>query len=471
MIGTPSDGSSVPRQVRLRQVPARLASLCANLKLMGEAKRRKQLGLMPQSYTFKAELHRTPQGWQVEWQRAPEGVATAEAEAGLLRAIPSANGWPAEYRTRLLKAGRVSDFINSPDDLEAITVPDHLRVSGEWLTNFGAASLQDRDPESAQQFTLLEDKKAIRLRELDVSSDGKSRWEALPNPSNSPKSRQFLLQHPMARQRGELKESFQVTHHREGLVMIDPEPPAALLTALEGVTQTLNGQGEAWDEAHQRMLSRWAAEHGAAEDGQQPVGSPESRRLVLELRERAPLNAPGNAPLIEWGDDVVVLQPGSAAYSLDGHTWHSYFDPDAAPQEDQLNEFFQQILDVGTTEVTVYADGRVEWNDEEVAAEHRSRLREHLLERTGAGDADKWAEFARQSLITAYEDAAPYLSEVALANFPVPAALKLDVPMDAVEDPDHSTWLVFESQVSFDGETWVDVWLDDLPAELESLKP
>ncbi|MDO4264015.1 MAG: hypothetical protein Q4C67_07445, partial [Deinococcus sp.] len=151
--------------------------------------------------------------------------------------------------------------------------------------------------------------------------------------------------------------------------------------------------------------------------------------------------------------------------------WYSYVDPTAEPTESELSEFFSQILDLGTVEVTVMADGRVSWNEDEVAADHADRLRHDLLEQTGAGDPDRWAEFARTALVDAYEDTAPFLADIPAADFPVPRGLKLDVPLDAIEDAEHPNELLFESQVTFDGASWTDIYLEELPAELLALRP
>ncbi|MCY1704263.1 hypothetical protein [Deinococcus sp. SL84] len=438
---------------------------------MGEAKRRKQLGLMPQAHAFEVIAQPQDTGWQLEWLRAPQGELARTLEEGLQESLPTPAAWPADYRTRWVAAGRPTDYLNSADDVEAIRVPERLRLSGELLTGFDPRSLKDRGDEAASRFFLLgsEGQTALHLREQQVAF-GNGAWEPLPAAEMGERAMRFLMQHPIARERGELQASYQVTHHREGLVTVDPEPPAELLGALEELAQTLHGRDEAgWAAGHRQMIERteWADEQGR----DLPQGVPAARRLNFELRERAPLNTPLTTPVGEWGDLVILVGQGSTEFSPDGSTWYSYVDPSAEPTESELSEFFNQILDLGTTEVTVMADGRVSWDESEVAAEHADRLRQDLLRQTGAGDPARWAEFARAALVDAYEDTAPFLADIPAADFPVPQGLRLDVPLDAVEDAEHPNELLFESQVSFDGETWTDIYLDELPAELLALRP
>ena len=436
---------------------------------MGEAKRRKQLGLMPQSVSFDVQAEVRDGAWQLNWLRAPQGEQGQALERALLEQLPSPAGWPAEYRTRWVAAGRPTDFLNSADDVLAIQVPAHLRLSGELLSSFDPRSLQDRDDQTASQFHLLPEGQALRLREQDVSFDGQ-RWEPLPAAGLGEKGVQYLMQHPIARERGALQATYQVTHHREGLVTVDPEPPAELLGALELLAATLHGSDESsWADAHAQMIARteWADEAGR----DLPPEAPASRRLTIEVRGRSLLNTPLTTAVGEWGDAVLLVEQGSTQFSPDSEVWYSYVDPSAEPTESELSEFFSQIMDLNTTEVTVLADGTVTWDEEAVPAEHQARLREELLSRTGAGDPERWADFCREALTDAYSETAPFLQGVSADAFPVPQGLRLDVPLDAIEDHEHGMEWVMESQVSFDGQTWADIYMDEVPAELLAVRP
>ncbi|MDO4263485.1 MAG: hypothetical protein Q4C67_04735, partial [Deinococcus sp.] len=288
---------------------------------MGEAKRRKQLGLMPQAYAFEVIAQPHSEGWQLEWLRAPQGELARTLEESLRESLPGPGGWAADYRTRWVAAGRPADFLNSVDDVEAIRVPERLRISGELLTGFDPRSLRDRDDDAVSRFFLLDTEggagshTALHLREQQVAF-GEGAWEPLPSAGMGERALKFLMQHPIARERGALQATYQVTHHREGLVTVDPEPPAELLGVLEVLAQTLHGQSEeAWAAAHRQMIERteWADESGR----ELPQGAPAARRLTFELRGRAPLNTPLTTPVGEWGELVILVGQGSTEFSPD----------------------------------------------------------------------------------------------------------------------------------------------------------
>lgn len=450
---------------------------CVKLRgIMGEAKRRKALGLMPETHPFEVVAALPEAGstgeWALEWRRRPEGALGEAAEAALRQSLPSPAGWAADYRTRWVAAGRPTDYLNSAEDVEAIAVPQRLRLSGELLTNFDPQSLQNRDDQSLSQFVLLGGGQALHIREQLVSPNppAAERWEPLPRADFGDRALKFLMQHPIARERGELQASYQAVQHREGLVMINPEPPAELLGILELLTQTLHGGEAGWEAAHRQMLerTRWADEEGA----EVPQGVPAARRLTFELRRRAPLNTPLTTPVGEWGDLVILVGQGSTAFSPDGELWYSYVDPSADPTEAELDDFFTQILDMSTVGAEVMADGTVTWEEDHgLDEEGLARIQEQLLQYTGAGTPSAWAAFAQRTLTEAYEDTAPFLADVPAEQFPVPQGFRLDVPLDAAEDADTPNHVWFESQVTYDGQHWLDLYFGELPAELAALAP
>ncbi|MFC6592644.1 hypothetical protein ACFP81_12015 [Deinococcus lacus] len=293
------------------------------------------------------------------------------------------------------------------------------------------------------------------------------------------KGMQYLMQHPVARERGELKETYRVTTFPEGLTTIDPEPPAELLRVMEDIAREVHGRTEAdWAAAHEQMMADlgWYDAAGGekadqTESREVPQGVPAARRLSLELREPAPLDTPFTAPLGVWGEYVLTLAPGSLGFSLDEEKWYLYADPEAEATDNELSEFLATLLNSSTVPVTVWADGRIEWEGDEVPAEHAERVRRDLQAATGAGDAAAWARFSHDTLADVYEEAAPYLRSAATEQLPVAAALKLDVPIEVIEDAEHPSKLFFESEVTFDGETWHDLFLEEPPAELLALKP
>ncbi|MFC6592643.1 hypothetical protein ACFP81_12010 [Deinococcus lacus] len=116
---------------------------------MGEAKRRKQLGLMPVSHSFEAVFG--PDGVQLLGGPADAAVQAQILEA-LRRTQPTAATWPAAYRSRHAMLGLPQDYLYTAEDVSRIEVPAYRRVSGEFLQNFDAAGIQNRSEGVAAQF-------------------------------------------------------------------------------------------------------------------------------------------------------------------------------------------------------------------------------------------------------------------------------------------------------------------------------
>ena len=115
--------------------------------------------------------------------------------------------------------------------------------------------------------------------------------------------------------------------------------------------------------------------------------------------------------------------------------------------------------------VTVYADGRVEWDENEIPDEHADRLRTELRDTTGAGTPDDWAKWTRQMLENVYAE------ELVIpegTDLPVPTAVRLDIPLDALTDPDPLAQTFMESEVTFDGQAWRDLYDEEVPDELRA---
>lgn len=234
---------------------------------------------------------------------------------------------------------------------------------------------------------------------------------------------------------------YQVTHWQEGRIDIEPDPPEDDLDTLEDAARAHHGEKAApWQAAHRKL---------------QPQGEvPQAKRTVFELRPE------GYQPLSEH-----------AAYSLDGEHWRAYDPRDGETEQEQdqdafglFDNLFGGMLDVATVPVTVYADGRVEWAEGDIPAEHAGRIRADLIQATGAGNAEAWADWTSALL------AETFASEMDVgddAPLPVPQAVRLDIAQDAIDDPDPLAQTFMESEVSFDGITWRDLFGEELPPELE----
>lgn len=430
---------------------------------MGEAKRRKQLGLMPTVHPFEAEI--APDG-AVTLRRGPDDAALRERLMTALRETqPQAEGWARAYRRAYVLAGQAREALRTPEDLEAIPVPPLRRLAGELVLGFESRTLEDDPVRLMREYALLDATTALRVRTRQHSFDGE-RWQSLPVQSDPLDTLRELLRHPLAQQQGRLVASLRAEHWREGRIDFDPEPPEELLEELEALVRDWHGGGpEGWEAAHLDTFARAEADPPPGE-----AGAPTARRVTLELREETPLGSP--FALAHLRGLEVHLDPDAGAYTLDGEAWQLYADPEAAPAEEDasgLGELIHSMLDVDTVPVTVWADGRIEWAEGDVPGEHADRLRGDLRGATGAGDPGAWAAWTRALLAETFADEAPWLAGE--EELPSVQAVRLDLPEGALADPDDPAQYFIESEVSFDGQAWRDLYAEELPEELLHLRP
>uniref|UniRef100_UPI0028699921 hypothetical protein n=1 Tax=Deinococcus sp. TaxID=47478 RepID=UPI0028699921 len=294
----------------------------------------------------------------------------------------------------------------------------------------------------------------LRLRGQQHSTDGVT-WEA-PTPPRDPDAFMRLLQdNPAFDLQGEVMAQVHAEHWFEGRIDLDPEPPEDLLEATEEIVREWHGAtAQDWAEYHRELGSE---------------GVPLARRTVFELRRPAPLQSPlSRVYAIRQGVEFYAMETGSA-YTLDGEEWVAY-DPDDSPLSTgtlppELASLFD--LDMNTVSVTVYADGRLEWDDADVPAERLDALNQNLRDATGAGDPADWAAWTKAVLGETYGDELNVPDGAAL---PVPVAVKLDIPSDALEDDDPLSQTFMESEVTFDGVTWRDLYDEEPPQELDAFR-
>ena len=82
---------------------------------MGEAKRSKQLGLMPTVYTFEGERDRDGTLTEVGM---PGGEVQRQQIAATLRQLPSGPQWDQFYRTDYVSAGLPEERLITREDIE-----------------------------------------------------------------------------------------------------------------------------------------------------------------------------------------------------------------------------------------------------------------------------------------------------------------------------------------------------------------
>lgn len=410
---------------------------------MGEAKRRKELGLMPT--TFPVEV-RAVNG-EVTLAGGPDDPAGRERLLdGLRSALPGGTAWERGYRQLHLMMGRGAAPVATPEDFAAIPVPAHQRLTGDLVLNARTV------PEDALP---LGEGAHLRVRTSETSHDGE-RWETLSLPDGG---MEHLLEHPLARERGPLLGTLTAEHWREGRIDLDAEPPEHLLEPLEALIREWDGEGEEWTERHLELL----------DGGPDGDAAPQAIRTRLELRGLPLLPSSANQPhaAVGEGEDTLAVYLSPLAYTLDGEDWLPYdgveADSSGSPSSD-LSEMLTQMLDVQTVPVTVWADGRVEWAEGHVPEEHSERVRGDLRSATGAGDPAAWAEWTRTLLAETFADEAPDLPE--RGDLPAVQGVRLDLPTDSLTDPDDPAQYFIESEVTFDGEQWRDLYAEELPEEL-----
>lgn len=417
---------------------------------MGEAKRRKQLGLMPTVFPFEAELHRDG---TVRLVRGPEDAAQqALIEEALRGSQAFGAGWDAEFRSVSVIMDRSGRRYDTASDVEAIAVPEWRRLSGDLA--LGSSQPSEGDAAIPVEGGL------VRLREQRHSFDGE-KWEALPRQRDPQRVMDALQTHGAFRLRGDPLGQFQVEQWQEGRIDIDPEPPEEALEALESFVRDLHGAApQEWAELHRYVLEGRGDQEELEEAQWQP---PLARRVPVEVRRSAPLQNPLGGAAGYFRDLEFYLLPG-ASYTHDGETWHSYDDPDAEPQEDGLAPELAEFFDMNMVTVTVHADGRVEWDEAQDIPEERAQsVREDLVDSTGAGDAPAWADWTRTMLSEVFGDE---LNLPGGADFPVPVAVRLDLPRDVLGDDSPLSQTYIESEVTFDGQTWRDLYEEEIPEEL-----
>ncbi|WP_234009188.1 hypothetical protein [Deinococcus sp. NW-56] len=408
---------------------------------MGEAKRRKELGLMP--VTFPVEV-RAVNG-EVTLTGGPDDPAVRERLLeGLRSALPGGATWERGYRQLHLMMDRGAGPVATPEDLAAIPVPPQRRLTGDLVLN-ARSTPEDVLP--------LGEGASLRVRTSETSHDGET-WEPLSLPDDG---MEHLLRHPLARERGSLLGTLTAEHWREGRIDLDAEPPEALLESLEEVVREWHGEGDEWWARHLDLLETEGVEDAP----------PRAFRVRLDLHGLPLLPSPANQPhaVVGGGEEALAVYLTPLAYTLGGEDWLPYSDvEEGALESSNFGDLLTQMLDVQTVPVTVWADGRVEWPEGDVPEEQAERVRGDLRSATGAGDPAAWAEWTRTLLAETFVDEAPGLSE--RGDLPAVQGVRLDLPTDSLTDPDDPAQYFIESEVTFDGQTWRDLYAEELPEEL-----
>ena len=325
---------------------------------MGEAKRRKQLGLMPTVENREVVITRAG---EVTGDTLPAAVLerlTAWAETGAR--------WDARYRTTYIGTGLPRELLNTEDDLMNIPVPDRMRLklgllsgSAQWL-----AQEQETSPESF--FDDGGQPRQLNVRATEYDYNGQ--WGEMPEFEPESTLR-YLTQHPAVVAPPQGTEYVLTVWHggeRDGQTEVEPEPDAEHRDALVQAAQVFLGESdEDWLEDHESNLGDFSAmmedteseEETESENEDADETAPLARRLTLTLSPGPLVLSPTVQVLSRSGDMDVVYTQSQEAYSEDGETWTDY--PVAQDNSERLQELLASmgIGDVSELEAMIAQQG------------------------------------------------------------------------------------------------------------------
>ena len=362
---------------------------------MGEAKRRKQLGLMPQIENHDVVLHRDG---SVSDHTLPGAVIkrlSTWAETGAR--------WDARYRTSFIGTGLPRELLKTEDELMDIPVPERMRLRLGLLS--GSPAWLKRELEHNPD-AFFEDDDGQTRRLLNVRAteyDYNGQWGALPD-FEADSTLRYLMQHPAvtAPPKG---DSYAVTvwrgGERDGQVNFEPQPAAEHQEAMAQAARELLGDtDEAWMEDHRNLLADAPnAEDPAGDgpdddqgdqgdqgdqDGQGDQGAaPLARRTALLLSPVPLVLSPGVQVLARSGEMDIVFDPQAEAYSQDGDTWSDY--PLALDKSDKLQALLESM---GVGDLSGLAELMAQQNDELEEGGLDSRTIEAEVVRTEAAGTE-----------------------------------------------------------------------------------
>lgn len=415
---------------------------------MGDAKRRKALGLMPTVLPFTVMLSRN--GDMTPLQMPTGTTEQEQILSTLLKVVSSHQRWDQLYRTEYVMAGLPSERLSTREDIEQIPVPTLRRIEGDlaiWPAQVTKPPAEDIKVDGTEN-TWLHLHKDQYAAEADSST-----WFDLPRTENPEEMLSYLFQHPALQLEGEEVARYLVEQAQGGDPVWTPQPPAEQLEQLTKLASEWHGETpEEWATIHADRL---------AEDGESEA-SPQSLRSGFVLRQPAPLRSFFSPPFDEVGNLDFFAIRDQQSYTLDGKTWSEYPDTGELDLMGGDDENFNDFNDVETFSATVWQDGRMEWPKEALDANNAQTLTNDLMLYTGAGTPEAWAKYTKSLLESFYE------LEDSIGEAPQVQAIKISVPTELYAEEGSSNSFeaqVIEDEVTFDGETWYDLY-EALPDDL-----
>ena len=381
----------------------------------------------------------------------PAGDAERQQITATLAQLSSGAHWEQEYRTAYVMAGLPQERLITREDVEQIPVPPRRRLVGElavWQTGVQKPPSDDLKVEGT-------DNTWLHLRLRQHAFEGQP-WSQLSEPENPEEMLGYLFQHPALQLEGEVMGRYTAEQTQGGQISWTPEPEEETRGALDTLARRWHGETpEEWAQIHAERLAQDPDETDAPK-----TDAPSALRSTFELRQPSPLRSFFTAPFDVVGEFEVFPIAEEQAYSLDGgQSWLDY----PAPDETEGGEEFEDFNDVETFSAAVWADGRMDWPKDALDAGAAQRLSADLQAYTGAGQAEAWSSYSLEALKSFYD-----LGDEQVSRLPAVQAVRISVPYDLYEEDEDSGSFeaqVIEDEISFDGQTWFDLY-EDLPETL-----
>ena len=183
---------------------------------MGDAKRRKALGLMPTLHPFEVLLDRDGTLTAIHM---PAGDTERQQITATLAQLSRGAHWDQEYRTAYVMAGLPQERLITREDVEQIPVPPRRRLVGElavWQSGVQKPPSDDLKVEGT-------DNTWLHLRLRQHAFEGQP-WSQLSEPENPEEMLGYLFQHPALQLEGEVEGRYTAEQTQGGQLSWTPEP-------------------------------------------------------------------------------------------------------------------------------------------------------------------------------------------------------------------------------------------------------
>ena len=384
---------------------------------MGEAKRRKLLGLMPTETRFSFQVER---GQGPIWTGQPPPAELVAEVAGILGEIlgNTPGSWDSQYRKLALQ--HAEREYRSRTEIDAIAVPDAVRGVAVLVSNLKLDQSQE-SMEKVLKYHKLASGQYVYLDALETSIDTQTWMPRLQRLTRSQSQSHRGLDEPLPE-----GPTLGFTVWRDGraeltgagttkLEDLAPEAVEALQNEMAG---WYGKTPEKWDEVYREHLDYFGPAELTREEIEVAV-APLARRGMLSLLADHHVLPPFSFSAFGVPGYHVSVDHRDETVSFDGETWVPL------PGDEDT----QQLS------VTAWQDGRVEWDDADadlqLTGEQAQQLR--ALVRQYVGDTpEQWAEEGRRLLFDYHGgelvgEMDPD-GEIADERLPVPVAVRLLVP-------------------------------------------